>query len=171
MTEEITAATEAAEIVETVVTTVDVESAMSFLQIYMTGMHYATILALCVAGYIVIRHLMYDSLRFNYRYYLEYGEFVILWPMDGEQKKKDQIQKIIKENNIETSEFVSWLGALIMGLFVTAILLVVAVAWPLTIVTVVPPLIVRGLAYRKRQKINFTQKLKGDHLGKDDGSV
>lgn len=68
MTEEITAAEEAAEIVETVVTTVDVESAMSLLQIYFTGSHYAVILSLCISAYIVIRHLMYDSLRFNYHY-------------------------------------------------------------------------------------------------------
>lgn len=160
-----------AEVVTDVATTVDAEATMSLLQIYFTGSHYAVILSLCISAYIVIRHLMYDSLRFNYHYYLKHGEFVFIWPLDGETKKREQIIKIAKDNNIDAVEFVSWVGTLIMSSGVTAGLLLIAVAWPLTIVTVVPPLVVRGLAYRKRQKISFTQKLKGDHLGGVDGSV
>lgn len=166
MTEEITTPT-----VEAIVTAVETDAASTLSQIYFVGLHYAMILMLLFATYLIIRHLVYESLKFNYHYYLEHGEFVIVWPMDGEQKKAERIAAIANANGIADITFVSWCGAMTMSLVIAVTFALTAVAWPITAFTTLPLLILRCIAYRKRQKIAFTQKLKGDHLEKDNGPV
>lgn len=166
MTEEITTPT-----VEAIVAVVETDATSILSQIYFVGLYYAMILMLLCATYIVIRHLVYESLKFNYHYYLAHGEFVIIWPTDNEQTKTARIAAVAKANKINDITFISWGATIIMSVVIIAVFSFIAVAWPITTLTTLPLLILRAIAYRKRQKIAFTQKLKGDHLEKDDGAV
>lgn len=142
----------------------------SFWNIYLIGLDWFFPIMMVIGGYIVLRHLMFNSLRFNYRHYLEYGEFVICWGDDGNNnEKKDRRLRISKEIKAE-EDFVSWLAALLMSLVVLAIAAAIAYLWPITIVLVMPLMLVRLIGYRKRKKIAFTQKLKGEHLAKEEAA-
>jgi hypothetical protein len=166
VTEEITTPT-----VEAIVAVVETDATSILSQIYFVGLYYAMILMLLCATYIVIRHLVYESLKFNYHYYLAHGEFVIVWPGENEQTKAARITAIAKANNINDITFISWGATIIMSVVIIAVCSFIAVAWPITTFTTLPLLILRLVAYKKRRKITFTQKLKGNHLEKDDGSV
>ena len=61
-------------------------------------------------------------------------------------------------------DFVAWFAALCMTMICMAAHALIAVFWPITIILVLPLMAVRAIGYRKRKKISFTQKLKGEHL-------
>ncbi len=135
---------------------------------YLIGLDWIFPFIMVIGTYIVLRHLIWNSLRFNYRHYLECGEFVLCWGDDGNQeKKKDLRLKIAKEIKCE-EDFVSWFAALLMTAVVLVIHALIALAWPITIILVMPLALVRLIGYRKRKKISFTQKLKGEHLAKEE---
>ena len=148
-----------AEIIEEVV-----EASSPIMDIYFIGLEWLVPMMMVIGSYIVLRHLIWNSLKFNYHHYLECGEFLLCWCDDGGKHVKQEIrERLSKELKCE-KEFVSWFAALLMSAIVLAIHFFIALLWPVTIIFVLPLMIVRGLAYRKRQKIEFTQKLKGDHL-------
>jgi len=134
---------------------------------YVFGLDWLFPLIMVIGAYIVLRHLIWNSLRFNYRHYLECGEFVLCWGDDGNSnEKKERRIKIAKEIKAD-EDFVSWFAALIMTVVVLIIHALIALAWPITIVLVMPLALVRLIGYRKRRKIEFKQKLNGDHLKKE----
>lgn len=132
---------------------------------YLVILDYALPALMIIGGIIVLRFLIWESLRFNYHHYLQYGEFVILWGDDGgNHEKAERRKKIAKDLKIMDDDFTSWMAALVMSLVVFAIHVVTALLWPVTMILVVPLAIVRLIGFRKRKKIAFTQKLKGEHL-------
>ena len=140
-----------------------IETSFSILQGYWLGLDIIFPALMVIGGYIILRHLIWASLIFNYHHYLEHGNFVILWGDDSDPKKKDQRITIAKKLKVE-ADLVSWCAALGMTVFVLIMVLVGAYAWPVILVFVMPLGIVRLIGRRKRKKIEFTQKLKGSHL-------
>lgn len=141
-----------------------VENSFSVWQLYLTSLEWVVPAMMLIAGYIVLRHLIWGSLKFNYHHYLQHGEFVLLWGDDGDDHTKKQIRiDLAKELKIE-ADFASWFAALAMSLFLLIMWAATAYLWPITCILVIPLMIVRLIGYRKRQKIEFTQKLKGEHL-------
>ena len=119
---------------------------------------------MAIGGMIALRHLIWNSLRFNYLHYLEYGEFVICWgDEDGNVTKKENRKEIAKQIKCD-ADFVAWFAALCMTAVCMAIHALIALLWPITVIIVMPMMAVRAIGYRKRKKISFTQKLKGEHL-------
>jgi len=55
---------------------------------YLIGLDWIFPIVMIIARYIVFRHLIWNSLRFNYLHYLEYGEFVIFLGDDGDNYEK-----------------------------------------------------------------------------------
>jgi len=134
---------------------------------YLTVLDFFLPMLLVIGGYIVLRHLIWGSLKFNYHHYLQYGEFVLCWgDDDNDHEKKERRLKIAKEHKCE-ADFVSWFAALLMSAVVLFLFAIIAISWPVTVILVLPLMVVRGIGYRKRKKIEFTQKLKGEHLAKE----
>lgn len=141
-----------------------VDAGWTFMGIYLDVLSYSLPLFMLIATYICLRHLIYESLRFNYRHYLKYGEFVLLWGERDDPDRTTHRKEIAKEMKVTEDDFLPWFSSLAMSVIVFLFLLAVVFLWPITFIIIVPLLIVRGFAYRKRQKISFTQKLKGEHL-------
>ena len=136
---------------------------------YLFGLDWIFPFMMMIAAYISLRHLIWDSLRFNYHHYLECGEFVLAWGDDGHNiEKKERRKKIAKQIRMTEPDFAAWFAALAMTAVVFVVCSLIGLAWPITIIFVFPLMIVRAIAYRKRRKIAFSQRLKGEHL---DGSV
>jgi hypothetical protein len=134
---------------------------------YLIGLDWLFPFLMAVAAYIILRHLIWNSLRFNYHHYLECGEFVLCWGDDGGNHEKKERRLALSKTLDCEEDFVSWFAALTMSLVVIAIHVLIALAWPITVILVFPLATVRLIAYRKRQKIAFKQKLNGDHLRKE----
>ena len=134
---------------------------------YLFGLDWIFPFMMVIGGYIVLRHLMWNSLRFQYLHYLEYGQFVLLWgDDDGDATKRENRKEIAKQLKCD-ADFVPWFAALLMSMLCMAVHALIAVFWPITIILVLPLMAVRAIGYRKRKKISFTQKLKGEHLAKE----
>lgn len=132
---------------------------------YTFGLSYIFPAFMLLATYVALRHLLWESLRFNYHHYLKYGEFVLLWGDDGGNvTKRENRQELAKELKMMEDDFASWAASLCMSIFIYAVCAVIAVLWPFTIILVFPLIIVRLIGYRKRKKIVFVQKINGDHL-------
>lgn len=139
------------------------ETGFSFFYWYGEILFWFLPAVMIVGGYIVLRHLIWGSLLFNYHYYLEYGSFVLLWGDGDDIKYKERRLKLATELKIE-ADFASWFAALAMSGFILIMCLLTGYLWPITVIFVVPLALVRLIGYRKRKRINFTQKLKGEHL-------
>ena len=134
---------------------------------YLIGLDWLFPFVMAVGAYIVLRHLIWNSLRFNYHHYLECGEFVLAWGDDNNNiEKAERRKKIAKQLKIADADFTSWFAALCMTVVVLILHALIALLWPITIILVFPLALVRAIGYRKRRKIAFTQKLKGEHLAK-----
>lgn len=119
---------------------------------------------LIIGGFIALRFLIWNSLKFNYYHYLKHGEFVLAWGDDGnEQEKINRRKKIARDIKCDP-DFVSWFGALLMSVVVLVGHGLIALFWPITIILILPLMAVRAIGYRKRRKIVFVQKINGDHL-------
>jgi hypothetical protein len=132
---------------------------------YVFGLEWVFPFMMIIAAYISLRHLIWNSLRFNYLHYIAHGEFVLAWGDDGGNvTKKERREKIAKDIKMHEDDFASWFAALCMSLVAIVVCGLIALAWPITIILVFPLMAVRAIGYRKRRKVAFTQKLKGEHL-------
>lgn len=141
-----------------------IEASFSIIQSYLAVLGWILPTMMIIGGYIVLRHIIWDSLRFNYYHYLKYGEFVLFWgDNDGDPELREQRKGIAKKLKID-AYFVSWFAALSRSVVVFIGFVLTACLWPITFILVMPLGIVRLIGYRKRKKVVFTQKLKGEHL-------
>ena len=67
---------------------------------YLLGLDWIFPAIMVIGSYIVLRHLIWNSLRFNYRHYLECGEFVLC----GRITLFQQVLKLIDVLNRMTVE-------------------------------------------------------------------
>lgn len=106
-------------------------------------------------------YIMGASLRLNYHYYIKHGQFVF-FTGEGTREYKKKITEVSQEHKISLDDdLLPWIQALI-GIGLQAIIvLLFAFIWPLTLITVMPLAVVRLIAFRKRKKTLFVQKLEG----------
>ena len=75
---------------------------------YVFGLEWIFPFMMAIAAYISLRHLIWNSLRFNYLHYIEHGEFVLAWGDDGgNETKKKRREKIAKKINAEAAGTIS----------------------------------------------------------------
>lgn len=109
-----------------------------------------------------ISYVLFSSLKLNYYYYIKHGQVVLFCDVSTEHDYKARIKKIAKEHNIWFDhEFLPWIQAFIFSIISCVVIFLLALIWPITSITVLPLFIVKLIAYRKRKKIVFLQKLEG----------
>ena len=106
-------------------------------------------------------YILFYSLRLNYHHYLKHGYFVFF--CDGTAGAMyDQIESIAKKHNIWLDpEFLPWVHAFVTSVVMCFVIFVLSLIWPITLIIILPLIIIRLIAYRKRRKIVFLQKLEG----------
>lgn len=141
-----------------------IEISFSFWQGYWYIFDWILPALIVIGGYIILRHVIWNSLIFNYHHYLEYGTFVIFWGDDASDSTKREQRITIADKLKIQSDMVSWCAALVMTAAILIMFIITAYLWPIMLIFVAPLIIVRLIGYHKRKKIAFTQKLKGEHL-------
>ena len=132
---------------------------VTLARVYDIGYDYISLLFFGTAALLVIITL-YRSLRFNYYYYLKYGEVVIILSDGNDTDKKDKVKDLAHTLNLYPWSCLPWIAALFGCILIIFLAGMMSVLWPVALVVVVPMLLVRALGYRKRQKFVFQQCLK-----------
>jgi len=107
-------------------------------------------------------------IRFNYHYYIEYGDYRLGWTLNtGERTKiRSILDKLGYESTTDNSNIdymdTSWFGFLSMWLLGTAVMFLGALAWPFTLIVFGPNILTELIAIRPRKKKIFEKKLKGE---------
>lgn len=113
---------------------------------------------------------LWHSMRFNYHLYVTHGQFAF-WAVEEGSKTWDKRKEIgikikcIKENASDSSAsadilFLAWWPAILVMLFCWAVAAVAGIVWPLILFAGLPYFVIRTIAYKKRKKVVFVDKLK-----------
>lgn len=107
-------------------------------------------------------------IRFNYHYYIEYGDYRLGWELESGERTK--IQFILNKLGCESTTDdtgtdymdTSWFGFLAMWFVATLVIIIGAILWPLTVIVLGPNLLTELVANGPRKKKIFEKKLKGE---------
>lgn len=111
---------------------------------------------------ITASYIMFCSLRFNYHYYIKHGKFALFCEGDSEPEYKIRINSVAEELNIQSNcIFLPWVQAFIATVIVCVVIFLLSLIWPITSIAILPLVVIRLIAYRKRRRIAFLQKLEG----------
>lgn len=125
----------------------------------LTMVYAATIFVGCAI--IVSLYYIFQSLRFNYHYYIRYGEFLIRIVDNHDYKALERMGEI--KNQMRYTGPVEWLLVLLVSIGAIVCGGLLAAVWPVAAIAILPLAITRLLASRKRTKAVFTEKLKGTY--------
>lgn len=111
--------------------------------------------------------LLFYSFKLNYHLYIEHGEFAFWFSSSETQDIKERRRNIIKTHfkNYSDPEDADMLGWWCCWLFMalgTILIAGGAILWPILLVGFAPFFIVRAVAFNKRRKKVFQDKLKGN---------
>ncbi len=121
--------------------------------------------ALAIYGIVGTAVALWKSCKFNYHLYIEYGEFAYGKATNlDEEHMRDEIAKKIKYETKDTDDY-SWFRAVGFSLLGLLILTLCAILWPIALFVFGPELLTSAVAYRKRKKMIFEKKLKGENVG------
>lgn len=109
--------------------------------------------ALGVIGGLVI---LYSSMYFCYRYFIQTGH-ILVWGGSNEE-----LDRIWRDKFDRKGLPIGWGIAIIMLVIVLGLSWLSAWIWPVTFLFTLPLLIMIAFGYRTRKKTAFLQKLKGE---------
>ena len=110
-----------------------------------------------------------QSLRFNYHLYITHGQFAF-WSVDeggktwNQRKEVAEKLKFLTKNSEPTTDtdllFLAWWPLNLLVLAVWAAFAIGGLIWPIVLFAGLPFFSIRLIAYRKRKKVVFIDKLK-----------
>ena len=136
--------------------------------------YYAGIMFIFLAGgfslLFSVLTMMWYSLKINYYLYINHGEFAF-WFSGSDYEVQERRREIYQEycksrfNNVNDpsdADMLGWWCAWLLLILGTIILVIVSLLWPLAVIGFAPAIFVRAIAYKKRKKQVFQDKLKGN---------
>jgi hypothetical protein len=130
--------------------------------IYVWGMFISGIIAVML-GIVLTSFMLLRSLIFNYNLYVQHGLFAFVndkdYDVDELRKDAKSLSKYTTKADIDE---LPWWNAIGFSLIGCIIFVAAAVAWPAVLVAFGPQLIINVVALRKRKKVVFQKKLKGE---------
>ena len=142
---------------------VDAEPWLPFV-IYKWGLLIAGILGavFAVGGTVV---MIWKSMRFNYYLYVEYGEFA--YAKTDSSSESNRREEVAKKYNFDFKDVddYAWFVALGYSALACVVLTIMVFLWPIALIVLGPELFTMAIAYRKRKKMVFEKKLKGEDVG------
>lgn len=119
-------------------------------------------------SFVLLFGMGWRCIRFNYHYYVEYGDYRLGWALDSGERTK--IHFILNKlgyksttDDISTDYMdTSWFGFLAMWLLGTAVMALGALLWPITLIVFGPNILTELVAHIPRKKKIFEKKLKGE---------
>lgn len=103
--------------------------------------------------------MIWQSMKFNYHYYIKHGELVIFVPNKGSDTEY-HVQQLCKEKEYD-EEYSAWAFTLFLCLIVLIVGQIIAFLWPISIIIFLPMMTVWFLARPKRKRAVFMSKLQG----------
>lgn len=119
-----------------------------------------------IFGIISALLILFYSFKLNYHLYIEHGEFAF-WFADESSESKLRRRNVIKDHfkkgsDPDDADMLGWWCCWLFMLLGSAIIAVGALLWPILIVGTAPFFLVRAVAFNKRRKKIFQDKLKGN---------
>ena len=114
------------------------------------------------------------SIRFNYHLYIKHGEFSLIGTDDLEKRehRKEIADFLIEEKKSKmAADFgdAPWLLMIFLLGLVAACLLIATILWPISFIGFGPFGLIKLVAYKKRKKQIFIDKLEGVKRDKNSG--
>lgn len=111
--------------------------------------------------------MLFYSFKLNYYLYIEHGEFAFWFASNESQDRKERRRGIIKDHfkkgsDHDDADMLGWWCCWLFVVLGTVFLAAGALVWPILIVGFAPFFIVRAIAFNKRRKKIFQDKLKGN---------
>ena len=120
-----------------------------------------------VFGILSALMMLFYSFKLNYYLYIEHGEFAFWFSSNDSQDRKERRRNIVtahfkKGSDPDDADMLGWWCCWIFMALGTIFIAAGAVLWPILLVGFAPFFIVRTIAFNKRRKKVFQDKLKGN---------